>query len=126
MTVRAASECPALVTFAVPLVWVKATSDVKADGEYVIDAPSLKAFAAAVLIVRVNAPCVIVPVNALASTPWTVMPAAMFAVPLPELASKMQKSLTPGTDALLEPPDEVAQFVFAVAAQDVDAPPPTQ
>jgi hypothetical protein len=50
----------------------------------------------------------------------------MTELPVPELLSKIAMSLVPGTVALLEPPELVAQFVLLVAAQVLALPPPTQ
>lgn len=47
-------------------------------------------------------------------------------VPVPEFPSKQTISEEPGTAALFDPPDEVDQFVFPVAAQVFELPPPTQ
>ena len=52
--------------------------------------------------------------------------AALIVEALFPLPSKNTSSLDPGTEALFAPPDVAAQFVFPVAFQLADAPPPTQ
>lgn len=121
------SALPALVSTAVPLVLVKAIVEFAPVATNVIPAASLKAFAAAVLIVRVKlALTVSVPVKPVQSTPWIVIDAEITDAPLPLLPSNIAKSDVPGTVALFAPPDVADQLVLAVAFQLVDAPPPTQ
>src|SRR3990167_7788318 len=79
-----------------------------------------------VVMVKVPAECVKVPINPVKVALRTVILAEMLDVPAPEVTSKIALSETPGTEALLEPPEVVDQLVLLVAFQLVDAPPPTQ
>ena len=128
LTVIFGMVLPFVVIVAVPLVWVKVNPvEVLPTAFTVIPEPNRKAVEPDVLMVTTAlAVNVSVPVKPLKSTPCTVMLAPTFVVPDPELPSKMQKSPVPGTLALFDPPDDVAQFVLEVAAQLVEEPLPTQ
>ena len=121
------NDLPALVRVDVPLTIVNATVEELAAGVYVIADEKAKSDE---LIVKVTeALCVIVPaypVPPVQSNDCTEMLALITEFPVPLLLSKRAASPTPGTLALLPPPDEVAQLVGPVAAHVFDEPPPTQ
>lgn len=79
-----------------------------------------------VVMVKVPAECVKVPINPVKVALRTVILAEMLDVPAPEFTSKIALSEAPGTEALLDPPEVADQLVLLVAFQLVDAPPPTQ